>query len=109
MSVCCEYCVLSGRGLCVGLIIRPEETCRLWCVVVYDLENSKKRGSGPTGGGLSRQKNKQTSVETTTVFRARKGVIRRFAELKKGLGIEGTGKFFSHVAYILFTTFVFYS
>ena len=25
MFVCCECCVLSGRGLCVGLITRPEE------------------------------------------------------------------------------------
>ena len=24
MSVCCECCVLSGRGLCIGLITRPE-------------------------------------------------------------------------------------
>ena len=29
MSVCCECCVLSGRGLCVGLITRPEESYRL--------------------------------------------------------------------------------
>ena len=29
-----ESCVLSGRGLCVGLITRPEETYRLWCVCV---------------------------------------------------------------------------
>jgi hypothetical protein len=34
MDVCCECCVLSGRGLCVGLIIRPEESYRLWCVSV---------------------------------------------------------------------------
>jgi hypothetical protein len=34
MSVCCERCVLSGRGLCVGLITRPEESYRLWCVCV---------------------------------------------------------------------------
>ena len=26
MSVCCECCVLSGRGLCVGSITRPEES-----------------------------------------------------------------------------------
>jgi hypothetical protein len=26
MSVCCEFCVLSGRGLCDGLITRPEES-----------------------------------------------------------------------------------
>jgi hypothetical protein len=32
MDVSCECCVLSGRGLCVGLIIRPEKSCRLWCV-----------------------------------------------------------------------------
>jgi len=38
--VCCECCVLSGRGLCDELITRPEESYRLWCVVVCDLENS---------------------------------------------------------------------
>ena len=26
MSVCCECCVLSGRGLCDGLFTRPEES-----------------------------------------------------------------------------------
>ena len=26
MSVCCECCVLSDRGLCDGLITRPEES-----------------------------------------------------------------------------------
>ena len=30
-----EVCVLSGRGLCVGLITRPEEYYRLWCVWVW--------------------------------------------------------------------------
>jgi len=40
MSICCEYCVLSGRGLCDALIIHPEESYRLWCVVVCDLETS---------------------------------------------------------------------
>jgi hypothetical protein len=32
MSVCCECCVLSGRDLCDGLITRPEESYRIWCV-----------------------------------------------------------------------------
>jgi hypothetical protein len=41
MFVCCECCMLSGRSLCDELITRPEETYRLWCVVVYDLENIK--------------------------------------------------------------------
>ena len=26
MTVCCECCVLSGRGLCDGLFPRPEES-----------------------------------------------------------------------------------
>ena len=32
MSVSFESCVLSGRGLCDGLITRPEESYRVWCV-----------------------------------------------------------------------------
>ena len=31
MSACCEFCVLSGRRLCVGLIARPEESYQV-CV-----------------------------------------------------------------------------
>jgi len=31
--------VLSGRGLCDELITSPEESYRLWCIVVCDLEN----------------------------------------------------------------------
>ena len=38
--VCCECRVLSGRGLSDELITRPEESYRLWCVVVCDLETS---------------------------------------------------------------------
>jgi hypothetical protein len=50
MSVCCECCVLSGRGLCDGLITRPEESYRLWCVIVCDLEISRVRRRWPTLG-----------------------------------------------------------
>jgi len=32
--------VLSGRGLCDKLITRPEESYRLWCVLVCELETS---------------------------------------------------------------------
>ena len=39
--VCCECRVLSGRGLCDELITRPEESYRLWCVVVCDLETPR--------------------------------------------------------------------
>jgi len=39
--VCCEWRVLSGRGLCDELITRPEESYRMWCVVVCDLETPR--------------------------------------------------------------------
>ena len=39
--VCCECRVLSGRGLCDKLITCPEESCRVGCVVVCDLETSR--------------------------------------------------------------------
>ena len=35
MSVYCELCVLSGRGLCDGPITRPEESYRVCCVWVW--------------------------------------------------------------------------
>ena len=47
MFVCCECCVLSGRGLCDGLITRPEESYRLWRVVVCDQVTSKTRRLKP--------------------------------------------------------------
>ena len=50
MSVCCEYCVLSGRVLCLGLISRLEESYRLWCVGECDLETSCMRRPWPTVG-----------------------------------------------------------
>jgi hypothetical protein len=40
MSVRCECCVLSRRSQCDELITCPEESYRLWCVVVCDLETS---------------------------------------------------------------------
>ena len=43
IPVSCESCVLSRRGLCDGLITRPEELYRLWCVWVWlwTLDNQK--------------------------------------------------------------------
>ena len=50
MDFCCVCCMLSGRSLCDELITRPEESYRLWCVVVFDLETSWMRRLWPTGG-----------------------------------------------------------
>ena len=43
-------CMLSGRGLCDELITRPEESYRLWCVIVCDLETSRMRRPWPALG-----------------------------------------------------------
>jgi hypothetical protein len=34
MPVSSECCVFTGGGICAGLIPRPEESYRLWCVCV---------------------------------------------------------------------------
>jgi len=56
MCVCCECCVLSGRGLCDELITRPEESYRLWCIVVCNLENLKNE-EAMTRVGSQRHRN----------------------------------------------------
>jgi len=61
MFVCCECCVLSGRGLCDELITLPEESYRLWCVVVCDLENLKNE-EAMTHVGSQRHRKKKTIV-----------------------------------------------
>jgi hypothetical protein len=47
---CCECCVLSGRDPCDILITSPEESYRLWRVVVCDQETSKTRRLKPATG-----------------------------------------------------------
>jgi hypothetical protein len=41
---------LSGRGLCDGLITRPEESYGMWFVLVCDLETSRMRKLKPASG-----------------------------------------------------------
>jgi hypothetical protein len=60
--VCCECCVLSGTGLYNELITRPEESYRLWCVVVCDLETSWMRSPWPTGKLLCPKERKKENV-----------------------------------------------
>jgi hypothetical protein len=56
MFVCCECCVLSVRGLCNELITCPNESYRLWCVVVCDLETSRMRRPWPAFGRRATRK-----------------------------------------------------
>ena len=54
--------MLSGRGLCDELITRPEESYRLCCVVVCDLETS--RMGAPYIYDISRLRVKQYSANS---------------------------------------------
>jgi hypothetical protein len=63
MSICCERCVLVGRGLYDELITRPDESYWLWYIVLCDL-GTRKWGSpdplrGEVGGGCC-ARNKHT-------------------------------------------------
>jgi len=57
-------CVLSGRGLCDELITRPEESYRLCCVVVCDLETSKMRKPWTALGRSNLRKKSMTVPES---------------------------------------------
>jgi hypothetical protein len=64
MFVCCECCVLSGRGLCDELITRPEESYQLWCVFVCDLETFKNEEAMTRVGSQRHRKKKISRVST---------------------------------------------
>jgi hypothetical protein len=93
MDVCCEYCVWSGRGLCDELITHPEESYRLWCVVVCDLETSWMRRPWPSGGGAVASETNKTlfysQIVTTygTQYRVAQLFDKRITENRICLGL----------------------
>ena len=61
-SLYCECCVLSGKGLCVGLVTRPEESYRMsWCAWVWLWNLDNKDRVGPLGSVVSWGGKKYTS------------------------------------------------
>ena len=67
--------MLSGRCLCDELITRPEESYRLWCVVVCDLETS--RIGAPyiydisnlrVKAGVAKMREKQSDLNVLSLF-----------------------------------------
>jgi hypothetical protein len=65
MSVCCECCVLSGRGLCVGLVTHPEESYRVWCVWCVWSWSLEMRRSRPLRGCRALGKKMKTMPRCT--------------------------------------------
>jgi hypothetical protein len=87
MSVCCECCVLSGRSLCDGLITRPEEYYRVWCIWVWPINLVNEEALSHCG--LLRQ-NERTPL-TTDLYGSR-NVLQL---LKKFPASYGTRKLFT--------------
>ena len=61
--------MLSGRGLCDELITRPEESYRLCCVVVCDLETS--RMGAPYIYDISRLRVKEAVEKSVNIISVR--------------------------------------
>jgi len=80
--------VLSRKGLCDELITRPEESYRLWCVVVCDLATSWMRRPEPTGGCWAGRKK---DARTHDYFSKPKGV-REQKSLEKKTGLMDGNK-----------------
>jgi hypothetical protein len=60
-SVSCESCVLSHRGLCVGLITRSEESYWVWCVWVWSRIPERESHGPQDGPKRHRNENKMSS------------------------------------------------
>jgi len=57
MDVSCEYCVLSGRGLCDGLITHSEESFRVWLLCVRKAVYGDAMAWGQVEAPQERKKN----------------------------------------------------
>jgi len=66
--VCCECCVLSCRGLCDKLITCPEESYRLWSVVVCDLGNLNNEEAMTRVGSQRHSKKKDTELHILIIY-----------------------------------------
>jgi hypothetical protein len=72
MSVCCECCVLSGRGLCDELITCPEESYRVWGVWVWSWSFDNEEALAHWG--LSSHKKKIWSLKIFKLILIKEGL-----------------------------------
>ena len=101
MTVCCESCVLSGRGLCNGLITRPEESYRLWCVVVWSTISWMRR----PWPALGRRAKTQNTVHTLIINISPTKTLNKIQFMRKtkllrfGTGVSSSGSFITKKHY----------
>ena len=60
--------MLSGRGLYDELITRPEDSYRMWCIVVCDLENLMSKEALAHWGAVAPKEKKKFSFQITVFF-----------------------------------------
>jgi hypothetical protein len=119
MVVRCKCCVLSGRGLCDGLITCPEQSYRLWCVLVCDLGTSRIRRLKLIKGCKCRiEKKKLFTVSSTVLFLytqdqsqlesrrhnrliASSLIAMRMLVMWRGISIKQTWRYFSHSGLVI--------
>jgi hypothetical protein len=63
-------CVLSGRGLCDELITRPDESYRLWRVVVCEITKPRERGGHSLRWAAELEKTKKVMSMVSHNFKA---------------------------------------
>jgi hypothetical protein len=61
-------CMLSGTGLCDELITRPEESYRLWRLVVCDQETSCDEEAIARATGCRARENNENDLHITLVM-----------------------------------------
>ena len=96
MSVCCEVCMLSGRSLCDGPITRPEESYRLRCVVVCDLEKPQVWGGHSPRFGCKRHKKKNQCL----LFRVTSGHAFNLGKRGDTYNYKSRGRKIKHLRFI---------
>jgi hypothetical protein len=104
MNVSCECCMLSGRGLCVGLITRPEESYRVWWVWVWSriLDNEEacakescctwvKKNHCSVRNARRRQKHRNRATKSGRARSAPVGMIRYTVMWTKRIACSACG------------------
>jgi hypothetical protein len=96
MFVCCEWCVLSGRGLFDELITRPEESYRLWCVVVRDLDNLKNEDAMTRVGSQRHSKQTKSVIWWKKILKCVKNFCYFWSCISPGVKSPGQESYYSY-------------
>jgi hypothetical protein len=78
------FCVLSRRGLCVGLITRPEKSYRVWCVQCVWMRSPVRGGHDPESGRSATGRKKTVTAYARTLSKSLFPLVYLQEELMQG-------------------------